>query len=1311
MGWFDKIIKTVGKSISDLSKNVFGIIPNEPTPIRTAQTRRVRQAPSAVRMGSPPRYEPVSLIVQMEQRIIDEQDERVALIQDPEIRRVATETVAQIVAQQEQPIVEMIRPEATDIPRYRLTIKGVNRNGVPIHKEIKSVINYKIGDTYVRIDDSTSQRDIETWKVINSKQGVAIRDINMINRPIGLSDYSHLENKMIQDGGNCLINTIYESVKTKTLTKTQLVDQVIKAYNNKYKSNEWHNRYNISQATFREHIDSNTNVECSIDIILPYLETHNKKLSIYKETAYKKDDTPNIECIKEFNFGNTIKKICNHNLIKLILTDEHGGMLISEDNIRIKRRVHDKKTFPKIIKPKEYKNISNDIILITDIEPIQSTIQKYIRTYKSIEVEYMYNDDDTWSQFIDSIELYISTIEIEKRPLGFGKYYPIEKRYGMISIRGATIKNFKSKIDRSKLNINIRAPYTLINVDNIQLDNVLFKGIVKYTNSLNTHVLNPKYNSTLEEGVFEFMTTNPRSCPRAIIGKTVSQIDEKKEYDRSPNPDKFVLNKDRLMVDIDMSKAYPAIICDMSCLFMPRFNGNQKIIKYIQGMKIRKLDLLLVERVDTIGVYNEKLLDRMFLQNGLTLQFKRSIDKYFRLTKRSPYRILGILKYSSVYIYDEHGHIFNTYKDLINMDNKNMKIIGNIPTGKLERHTHEFKSKSFKTIESVSSYCNDNEISIDNIVDDEIIMPDRIEHIYHAELGTAEITTNQMINKIYIHSTLNLRLIGEMKYILSKYKHSVPWSIQTDGITFCIDQPHIYEFIREYSTPTNKTPFELIGNFYYRSPKYIKQQPLTEEYHTIRRNHISYISEDTNIVLPEIFEKCENRIDIDEDLMKNDKIYFNKILKQKNILIIEGSGGTGKDFCINKNCSNVLNIASTNALSREHKGITAHSFLGVSFDGTFGKINKRNLEFEVLNISDATLMGDDIQAILVKYVLDRQSKGLCSTITLDKNQLSAITSDNSLTADHYKPLDELYKYGTVVRFVQQERITDKEDQLHIEEIIKRVQCEENPRKVLNEYLSKMSTNEIINTCDPENDIFIAQTNEVKNRFSKSIVHRRFNDIPYTIGMKMIYSGKNDLKKNICKATVLRITKITESTITLNVLKELADDEEVSIDIPIEDAPDKLSYPYAQTPFTLQGRTVYGKTYIDCPDHPISINEGKNIAVIITRNRVFSNNILIDDGVKNKNYDWVNTIALNEFIKDRNITYRIEQLRKDLTTHTHCHFCEETVFAPYFEKQTMNIIYSIHRTDNGVVPVCEKCYYTETQQNDIVDRDVVYQNPT
>ena len=1284
MGWFDKIVQSVGKSISDISKNVFGIIPNEPIPIRTAQTRRVRQAPSAVRMGSPPRYEPVSLIVQMEQRIIDEQDERVALIQDPEIRRVATETVAQT-AQQEQPIGEMIRPADRFNGTYRLTVQGKLNDGSIIFRTRNTTTPYKIGDEYDSVSIEDSWRNVIEWTVIEVKETRVIDGLNMLNRPVGSTEHSYLENRKIQDGGNCLINTIYEVVKTPTLTKSKLTDRIL----NEITIDKWEQLYNISKDEFKRRINENENVECSIETVQPYLEKYKKQMNVFVHTADKIDSVGyDIICVNTINYGETVKRTNNHNLIQIILTDNHTGLLTISDcrtkSITDKTNETDKPNepyqYPVIIQPPKPKPLDSEIKLITSIQPIIETINQYILNHKSIDNTYMFNDDSTWGQFIEDTVKAVDPLRIGDKQFIVSKYYPINHRYGEFKIIGS----FNRK---SKMIIKIKSPYTLCMKNKVIISPQELNKMINYTNQLTTHVLNSQYNSTINLETFDWIVNNPRSCPRACIGVSTDII--------------YVQDiSNKYQVNLDISKAYPSAIVKLSNTYIPKFSEDQVVLKYNEGDWYRQYDLILCEKLEIIGDRYDKMLDNIIIQNKFQFHYKKTLDKYENLTHRRPYTPIGVLRYSSIILYDKYNMIYNTYKNLINEDDKNLKLIGNSITGKMEKNKHIYKSKQFSTIESVSSYCTDMNISTDKIREYEIDMPSGIDHTFEIEKGISTIIENQLVPKMLIHSMINISLIETIIYINKNYKSAFLISIQTDGLTYYFNRTDTEMILNEYTKP-NIPQFKTIGNMYSKGIHDTDEYPLND---ILQRTSISKI---TDIEIPNIFEKYDNIIEIDEIRMKSDKEYFQSILSQTNILIIEGSGGTGKDYSINNLNKNVLNVCAMNSLSRalnkctdDSIACTAHQFLSVGIDGSHSsKINPRKLEFDLINFSDAGLMPNNIQVIMIEYILDRQSKGLPTTLTLDKNQLSAITHNNSSLTNHHSPLDILYKHGTVITYTNQERIKGIENQQNLADILTQTNHGTCPYQMLSRYLPIMAEQEVVNTFNPDNDVIITPTNARREYFTNAITKKHFNNIPYVIGMKMVYIGQNDTELKLFKATQLVITNVSDIEITLNNLQE-----DTEVKIPIDKATSKLAHGFCKTIYSVQGTTIRnGVVFIDEPHHPLS-GGGKSLSVSLTRNIDFLKNILIRS---TKNYDWVMTRSLNDFIIDRKIEYSIEQVRHNLTVNKNCYFCNCKVFAPYFEKHSMDIIYSIRDTDNGLIPICKKCYFTEPQQT-IVHRDIVYE---
>ena len=1207
-------------------------------------------------------------------KVGESEKERVDKIQDPVIKKVIKLARTQ-----------MVRPTTVENGNYKYVLKDPNSNKhITVDKSKIDGIDHKIGNVVELIEPSGSDPDTLIWDIVDMIPTRVYPTMTISQRPVGATDYCELEDGSIPHMDvNCLLATVYDSFKTPTLTFDKFVQRVLESYQKEFPfgEHEWNNKCSLNQIEFMECVKNRTPVEFTGELLKPYLKRYNKEVQITRHERELKDNE--LQLIGKWSYGNTKKSTYKRNLLAVVMTDNHVGLISPTKQRTIKTNHKTLKSSAKYTTPKEY---PTDVVLINNIKQVIDIIKGFQTNPITNKSHLIYDDDDTWGLFIYDIRNQISQIRIGKNPIHINETYPSDDRYLIVMLN--------CKNGKERLTIQIDSPYRLSRKAGLKWTPETLKDCITKHNNL-LEMLSSSYTSSMSLELLQFITQS-KTVPRAIIGSVESKQLKRMVSEPYRNTVDFSYGETKVkQVIIDISKAYPSVLCDMSGSYLPKFKSYQHMVKYNPEMRLRPFDIVLCKQVlydptDTERRFlgfddNNFMYQCMFIQNPWQLHFVSGLKQFTKITGISPWEIHGVWRYSGIYKYDPKKHIYNTCKTIFNENKPNSKLLPNINTGKMEKTKDIKNSRIFKTLESVSEYAISNGYPLESIHEENITMPDGIEKVYYINIGTVRLTTNQIINKMLIHENINLKLIRKCKELISNYSGIVIARIATDSITAYIRESQYERFKNEYTKPTDVEPFSLIGQFFNEE----KLNPLTVKTICDYSNIGQFLPYESG--LPTLHVKRVNRVKINETKVKNDKSTFVELLNINKILIIEGNGGTGKDYCVHKHMPNTLSLCAYNSLSRSQEmGKTVHSFLGIGIDGTTGRVNKNDIEFDHLNISDTGLIEKQVLVILIDYILERQSKGLTTTLTLDReNQLPAISNDNAVYKGfgEYDQLDRLYGKATVIRFEKQERITNPEHQQNILSITKRVKTGECPYKVLSEFIPVITEQDMVNTFDTINDTIITQTNKRTNELNRKIIEQHY-DNPYEIGMIMSYKGDNDYEKDIYKETSLKITKIDDTGLTLSVVS----DPTTTIFVSSDTIKYMLSYTFCKTVYSFQGHTKrVGILFIDNPHHPLSNHNGKSTAVAITRHIDFDKCRLVES---NKNYDWVNTKELITFYTKLNIDIPFDKVKSGMLKHKKCAICKCKVFAPYFEEHSMDVCHSLIIKNNEIYPICKKCHLTE-----------------
>lgn len=1105
--------------------------------------------------------------------------------------------------------VKMVRQKPIKTGRTSYVIK------FPFNGTIKEVdqdeivgSEYQVGDMVEIKNDEGS--DKFKWEILEVIKQIAYPKQSVFNLPVKGIHYSPFEDTSIQKGGNCLINSLYYAFgydNSKNIKIHNFTDDILTAFIEK--GLEWNDYYDITQSQFRKNVIGHIPMECSFDVVLPYLEKKNKKVKLFTEI----DD--GICLLKQLIYGNTKKERRYRNLALLTLSDSHIGKADLETNTdRVEKTINFK--VPKISKyspPKSYESIT----LLTNPTTVIDDIKKFIseKGDQIVKLDYMFYSEPQWIQLIHNIEHHCDKIE-------YGKRKVIVKRCTAQNNRYLRLQVMLYGTPTNKLSINITNPYSLLNKEGLVLDQDKYLKITTLYNNLlgmfdGCSDRQQKYNSHFNMNLLNFMTENIKSIPRAIIG----YIEFKSSIRNTP-------------FSIDLKKAYPSAIKVLSGTYIPKFSVNDNITTNVIP---RPYDLVLCQKIDLDGNDFMKGLDSMIVQNNQQLVFKFQLDTYYQMTGRSPYKTLGVLQYSDLVKYDADGKIYEAYKELINQNDKDLKLTGNKMTGMIEKTRQDKFSRLFKSLEDVSAYCNENEIPIKNIKKESVDMGDYIETVYYIKYGTSRIMKSQLNVKMLIHSLINLKIVNECIFLKRNYDASIN-CIKTDGIKGFVPNEKYQSLVNQYSAPQDKQQFDIIGNFYYQpepepetndedeildldqlNQELNQQQKSTAWYYTIPSQWTNGLLTKTNqhkyppTIIESISENDIDVLEIDETSMKNNKEYFMEVLHQKNFLIIKGDGGTGKDYSVNKHIPDTTNLTAFNSLARDCNGSTIHSFLGFGIDGERNSRIK-DKRYSHINLSDVGLYDERLLPDIIVYIQGRIDAGLTTTATIDiRHQLPDITQHNAKPNTNMG-LNQLLKMATVVEYKQQERITDIDDKRRIEEITKLLDNGNDPYQTLKEYIETWTSQQVIQRFIPNQDIIITQTNDRRDFFNQQIIKQYFGGKPYAKGMIMLYNGDNDKKLQVFKKDEFEIMSIDTEYVKL---KHILNSQN-EITCSISEIDKNYIYNFTSTTYSIQGKTIRkGRTFIDDPSHPLLSYDGKSAIVAITRNIKFDNNILIKN---DNNYD-------------------------------------------------------------------------------------------
>lgn len=1160
----------------------------------------------------------------------------------------------------EQPIIQepvrMVRQEPIETGRkkYVIQYKYGDEKFKTVDEDYILNNNPKIGDKIKFVHHIDSDQD-DNWTIVDIVDETAYPNANMMNIPVRGVSYSPSEDVSIQNGGNCLITSLYYAFGyDKTIIGLdRFVDDIIKSFN--LEKLDWTKFYDISQAEFKQNIINKIPMECCIDFILPYLKRKNKKIEMFIDTD------EGLMLIKKLLFGKTDKKTRAHNLAYLTFSDSHIGRV---DNIRNYNRLECKNVC-KVPETTKYDppKIFEQIELLFDSEPLIIDVIEFINNKNDIIIkkDYMFYNETQWIKFIYNVEDKCSQLKNGKRPVVVKRMFARDERY--LKLRISVYKNKKNK-----LIINVNNPYSLLNKEGLVLTDDKHTKICELHNNLlemfdGCSKRATKYNSSFNMDMLKFMTNNIKAVPRAIIGGV--------EYHR----------RGYVPFNIDMSKAYPSAIVAISGCYIPKYSSDACIMT---GINSRPYDLVLCRKTNTEEPnYFYKGLDSMLIQNDYQLVFQFQLDEYTKLTERTPYRIIGVYQYSDLVKYDEDKKIYKAYEELINQGDKDLKLMGNKMTGMMEKSRKDKCSRLYTSLTDISAYCSDYGIPFKNIISEKINMEDETDEVFYCKIGTSRILKSQMITKLLIHSIVNMVIIRECLVLKKNYNANID-EIRTDGIKCHINPNQKMNLIKRYTPPENKSKFDLIGKFYYEpveepqneetlNDKIIEwndDTELSENIDDIPDNHFNTIpskgfSSLLSTIIPHKIEPVIidynphiEKIEIDETRMKNDKDYFMEVLNRKKFLIIEGEPGVGKDYCINKHIPETHNLTAFNTLARDFvNGSTVHSFLGIGIEGDTK--NKKCESNEHINFSDIGLVDEQLYQIIIGFIEGRIKKGLLTTATIDiKRQLPNIVKHNS-------QINKVNKYrllsmGTVVEYKQQERIKDPKDKQMISELTKLLDAGEDPYNTLKKYIKTKTIDEVITMFNPSEDIIIVQTNDRRDYINNRIIETHFGGMLYDVGMRMLYNGENDIQKKIYKKDEFIIKSISKNEIVLN--QCLNNQNDLIIDI--TEMKKNFIYGFTITAYSIQGKTIYkGKTFIDNPSHPLLSYDGKSAIVAISRNVIMENNILIEN---DKNYNMFENGELNKFLKEKGfIEEDIKRIIDKLGRKINCGICGTKLVPTYY----------------------------------------------